>query len=424
MSRSFVSQILHGARSVLRALVPASLRRLFQPVLVILARRRVMSAIAAGELAFAPGPLVVSGLFNETKGVSRAARLTAQGLAAAGLMPIRHDLRPVLSAGIGADASFPSDRPGGAWVIHLNAPEAIQALASMDPAGWLGRVRIGYWAYELPRVPKSWVKVSKAFHEIWAPSQFVVDALLASGVDVPVRVMPHPVLVEAAFPIPADEKSGFVVLAMGDLRSSAVRKNLVGAIEIYKRAFPAQASNQKLVLKVQSEDAYPRFRSTADAAIADRTDIELLSEHLDDNKTRKLVASSSVILSPHRSEGFGLVLAEAFAVGVPAIATSWSGNLDFMRDMPELLIKFSLVSVRDSAGVYTDGSLQWAEPDVDDAAKKLRTLAASPDLRARLAARGRSNLERQLEAWRPADLERTALGTLVTPPAKGPDWAV
>ena len=35
-------------------------------------------------------------------------------------------------------------------------------------------------------------------------------------------------------------------------------------------------------------------------------------------------------MSPHRSEGFGLPLAEAFMAGVPALATGWSGLVLFI----------------------------------------------------------------------------------------------
>ena len=39
---------------------------------------------------------------------------------------------------------------------------------------------------------------------------------------------------------------------------------------------------------------------------------------------------SDCYVSLHRSEGFGLTIAEAMALGKPAIATAYSGNLEFM----------------------------------------------------------------------------------------------
>jgi glycosyltransferase involved in cell wall biosynthesis len=131
---------------------------------------------------------------------------------------------------------------------------------------------------------------------------------------------------------------------------------------------------------------------------------------LDDVAT--LIASSDVILSPHRSEGFGLTLAEAFLAGIPALATGWSGNLDFMSDLPELLIRYRLVPVKDPYGLYRAPGLQWAEPDLEDAMGKLRTLAASSDLRHALAARGRSAVESLTSSWSHQALGRTAWADL------------
>ncbi len=41
-----------------------------------------------------------------------------------------------------------------------------------------------------------------------------------------------------------------------------------------------------------------------------------------------LMALSDIVISTHRSEGFGLICAEAMRLGKPVIATGWSGNLD------------------------------------------------------------------------------------------------
>src|SRR5690242_17617645 len=210
---TLTDQAMRTAKQAWRALVPSSMRSIAQPLVAMLSERRVRGVLAKGQGAPEPGPVIVSGLIAETKGVSQAARLTIAGLKAAGYAPVEHDLRPVFTAGPGARGRLPVDRYGGVWIVHINAPEAIHALAYLDPPAWLGRYRIGYWAYELPRVPASWVRASEAFHEIWAPSRFVAEALKASGIAKPIRVMPHPVALgwasatpdRATYQIPANE---------------------------------------------------------------------------------------------------------------------------------------------------------------------------------------------------------------------------
>jgi glycosyltransferase involved in cell wall biosynthesis len=407
---------LGAARGLWRAMAPRSLRRAAQPLSLSLARSAVRRALAHAETGEAPGALVVSGLISEAKGVSQAARLTAAGLSAAGYSVTSHDLRSLLDARSGAGAILPGH--GGVWLIHANPPEALKALARLPAAQWRNRYRIGYWAYELPRVPPLWTAASMAFHEVWAPSEFVADALRASGVAAPVRVMPHPVSTGAGlarhdrtrFHIPS---RAFAVLAMGDLLSSATRKNLIGAIEIYRRAFPAPSDQTVLIIKTQPGTTDKAFVRQSRAAIDGRPDVLLLTDTLSQSDTRQLIASCDVVLSPHRAEGFGLALAEAFLLGVPALATGWSGNLDFMRDVPELLIDNRMVPVRDPDGVYRGARLEWAEPNPADAAAKLRALAGDSALRRSLAGRGKMAVERLSAAWNRHALDATAIGRLV-----------
>lgn len=396
-----------------RDVVPPSLLKHGHSATTALAYRRVEAALKGGEPAPLPGPLIVSGLMSGGSGVSRAARLTVAGLQAAGGAPISHDLTSLFGSNKRKGAGLPSARPGGVWLLHSNPPEAIVAMARINPADWLGRYRIAYWAYELPRVPKHWVRASWAFHEIWVPSRFVADAITASGVKTPVRVMPHPVAVGLLPSIRRPADNSLTVLAMGDLKSSVSRKNLLGAIDIYKLTFPQESSAAKLILKVQSEDTHARFQSAVCAAASGRGDIAVLSERLTDEEVGWLIAGADVFLSPHRSEGYGLAIAEALLAGVPALATGWSGNMDFMEALPELLIAYTLSPVSDDSGIYKIAGAEWAEPSNEDAVRKLRALAASPSMRAELADRGRALVQAQASAWSREVLMSTAIGRLV-----------
>ena len=49
-------------------------------------------------------------------------------------------------------------------------------------------------------------------------------------------------------------------------------------------------------------------------------------------ESHALTACADIVLSLHRSEGFGLVLAEAMLLGKPVVATGWSGNMEFMDE--------------------------------------------------------------------------------------------
>ena len=75
----------------------------------------------------------------------------------------------------------------------------------------------------------------------------------------------------------------------------------------------------------------------------------------------------------HRAEGFGLVMAEAMALGTPAVATDWSANTEFMPEEAACPVRYKMIPV---AGEYQfdNGQMMWADPDTHHAAEYLKRL--------------------------------------------------
>ena len=86
-----------------------------------------------------------------------------------------------------------------------------------------------------------------------------------------------------------------------------------------------------------------------------------------------LIAHSDCLVSLHRSEGLGLHLMEAMWLGVPVIATRYSGNLEFMHDHNSALVDAELVAVTDRQGYYPTEAV-WADADLDQAAETMRRM--------------------------------------------------
>ena len=74
-------------------------------------------------------------------------------------------------------------------------------------------------------------------------------------------------------------------------------------------------------------------------------------------------------VSLHRSEGFGLHLADAMAAGKPVIATGYSGNLAYMATENSSLVPYELVPVGFGNEPYPPDA-NWAEPDEVEAAAR------------------------------------------------------
>lgn len=384
--------MLRTAQALWKRCVPPSGRARLQHVVGPAVQELVFQLELRSKRTPIPGPVVVSGFFDEGFGIGRAGDATIAGLRNGGYEPLRHDLRPTLQAdGFRSRSLFP-DQPGGTWILHCNPPEAMVALSRLREENTKHRYRIGYWAYELPKAPKAWDRISRLFDEIWVPSEFVG---LSLNTTTAIRVIPHYVPPK---PMTADKQSEVRIGAGGDFRSSADRKNLRATLEIYAEAFPKPTPKQCLVLKTKNISEHGGTH--LERRLLDRPDITVIDSDLSEDAMNALVSSFDIYLSPHRSEGFGLVLLEAMAQGIPALATGWSGNLEFMADVPELLLDYSLVPVRDSAGIYArEGSQVWAEPIIQNAAAKLRELSNSRDYRLRLGNRCREIAAKVAHSW-------------------------
>jgi glycosyltransferase involved in cell wall biosynthesis len=252
------------------------------------------------------------------------------------------------------------------------------------PRGALrGRRVVGYFAWELPTIAPNWRAGAACVHEIWVPSRFTAAALedLAPG---RVRIVPHAVaahppvpsrLGRADFSLPAE---AFVVVTSFSLASSFVRKNPMAAVEAFRTAFGNRA-DRVMVLKVGHAEHWPEDLAQLRSAVAGADNIRVETRDFPAADNHALVACADCVLSLHRSEGFGLVPAEAMSLGRAVVATDWSGTTDFIDASCGMPIRYTLVPARDPRGVFEAPGAVWAEADVADAARALRELAESPE---------------------------------------------
>ena len=99
-------------------------------------------------------------------------------------------------------------------------------------------------------------------------------------------------------------------------------------------------------------------------------------------------------MSLHRSEGFGLSLAESMALGTPVIATGYSGNTDFMTDRNSYLVDWTPTRVGLGCEIYPAQG-NWAEPDLDHAAELMRRVWERPQEGAAKVARAREEINQR-----------------------------
>ncbi|MBI3776627.1 MAG: glycosyltransferase family 4 protein [Gammaproteobacteria bacterium] len=351
----------------------------------------IFVSIVLAQRVIKPGPVTVSGFIRSTLGLGQGARSFVAAFRDMGLDVRVSDLgdkfhrSDIVEVDLGRP---PRSEEGGVLIVHLNPPELSAGLFHLGRKQLKHKNIIGYWTWELPTLPKSWNCGFDYVDDVWVPTNFVAGAI-RPHTKLPVRVIPYPIrqeipsaLERAAFGIPDD---AFVCLTLCDVRSSAARKNPVGAIRAFRKAFGNNA-RVRLVVKISNSNDAPEIMAEIEREIGSTANIKLMLNTLSVADQAALIQCSDAVISLHRAEGFGLVLAEAMLRGKVVLATGWSGNMDFMSVENSVLIGYQLVPIMDPQGIYDRKLGHWAEPNLDEAVTKLQALAEDDELRRKIGA--------------------------------------
>ena len=336
----------------------------------------------------------VAGNLGSETGVGEAVRSSLRALQAASIPYVINNIVDPNAANLELQIDkFALDNPHSANLIHLNF-DVVPEFARLKGRRYFeGRYNIGCWFWELSEFPEIWYSNFDYFNELWASSNFIQECLSIVS-PIPVIKMPIALAREvsysrfdrAHFRIPSNK---FVFLFVFDFDSSIERKNPLGVIDAFKRAFgPAE----DVLLYVKSvhgnhhSEAFGSLRFVADKHPNIRfTDAVYTREEIDG-----LVQSCDCYVSLHRSEGFGLPIAEAMRAAKPVVVTAYSGNMDFTTAENGFLVSYRLVPIEQD-GPYPKGYV-WADPDLEQAAEQMRYVFKNRDTAAERGQRGRKTV--------------------------------
>ncbi|MDR3792104.1 MAG: glycosyltransferase [Terracidiphilus sp.] len=244
--------------------------------------------------------------------------------------------------------------------------------------------------WETESLPQAYVEALNHAGEVWVPSRYNAEAFRRQ-LSVPVFRLPHPVSDLAAPRFDANAFDREMNIPDGSFLCTAIgtwqeRKNFDGIIEAFLRAFPSN-KDAYLLLKTSfpfTEEHTARAQIAAAIQRANPPDRELAQKRIlvfpyrwPDDCISSLLHRADCYISLHRGEGWCYPLFDAASIGVPIVATAYSGPMDYLDPAHHRLVGYSLTAAglqQHTIHFGFDSSMYWAEPDVADAARQLRAV--------------------------------------------------
>lgn len=359
-----------------------------------------------------PGVNLV-GFLQAELGIGEAARKLGRGLERAGIPVSAITYKRTAARQEHPFEERAAHAPYDTNLICLNPDNLHEFMRDAGADFFAGRYSIGVWFWETSIFPRENLPGFRFVDEIWVSSEYVRD-VVSTETELPVLVVPLPIeeppqtgLSRSDLGLPPE----FTFLFSFDFFSVFQRKNPIGLVEAFTRAF-APSEGPVLILKSINGERKPRWLAQLQEAIANRSDIRLLDGYVAADTNSALMAACDCYVSLHRSEGFGLTMAEAMSYGRPVIATAYSGNMEFMDESNSYLVPYGLCQIP-TDWAFSPGA-EWADPDLDAAAALMRHVYEHPEKARERGEQARRDVLNRLSLARAAEFMSGRLSAIRT----------
>ncbi|WP_336975205.1 glycosyltransferase [Sphingobium aromaticiconvertens] len=236
------------------------------------------------------------------------------------------------------------------------------------------RLMMALFFWEESAVPEHTVqRLAKSFDAIISPARTVTNALLDSGLPIPVATIGQPVDIEPYAALASGRHSRGKEIRFLHVSSCFKRKGVDVLLEAWAKAFTS-ADPVRLVIKT-----FPNPHNDVEQQLAELTErypnlakVEIVNRDVEQRELLQFYADADVMVLPSRGEGYNLPALEAMASGLPLIVTGHGGQRDFCGMQEARLVDYRFA--RSGSHVSGHHSL-WVEPDVEDLAAALREQA-------------------------------------------------
>jgi glycosyltransferase involved in cell wall biosynthesis len=266
---------------------------------------------------------------------------------------------------------------------------------------------IGYTIFEMPGIPKSWVGPCNSMQAIWTGSEYSKAAFVASGVKVPVHILPHAIDIDAFSPLAEPWKiknrRGFAFISVFDFTPRKAWKELLRA---YWTAFK-EGDDVCLILKVFFDNFGDEARANIikkilryrmDLGLAATAPILLYGHDVPAGDMPGLYRAADCYVGISR-EGFGLSFAEAMSCGLACIGPEVGGTREYMNNDNSFLVKYEGDEPLSSEMVKLNPAFEglcWAKHSWEHLSFLMRHVFENREASSEKAAKGREFVTKNL----------------------------
>lgn len=245
-----------------------------------------------------------------------------------------------------------------------------------------GKKRIAHTTGESTRVNKYWIQQLNHTDQVLTTSQFFKSILLESGIKTRVDVLPNSIDLSIFNPqVPKLNISGlrgfnfYSVFPFGDRKAPDI---------LLKAYFQEFKEDEDVSLTIHSLSMEYSIKQNLGISLGKWIDelagnkshapVLLSSNYMREEVLAGFASNFDVFVFPSRAEGFGLGLVEAGAMGIPCIATYYSGMTDYLSYDVGWNLEYKLVDIPLQYLPYYKNYVggKWAEPSVEHLRELMR----------------------------------------------------
>lgn len=141
-----------------------------------------------------------------------------------------------------------------------------------------------------------------------------------------------------------------------DWNSFISRKNPDILINAFKK-FKCSFSDAFLTIKFNNVTDEQLFQRYGDVSAYG---IDLITKRLSHEEYMQFILNQNILVSAHRTEGFGRVIGEAIMHGHIIVSTNYGGCVDYLNDDNSILVNGRLISVKNDE-YFSPGGSKWMD---------------------------------------------------------------